>query len=258
LKTIVFTKNDELISHLSYHLLPLSFQVDHESDTSRLFDLLKTDYDLIIFDIRDFPRHWKPIVKLLREDKSKEQTIIILINASHFPFEEAAKAIYLGVNGIIEYDTNNKREIYRLMEIFKRYRSVKENRRFMRIIPETDEVFRILFTNPHTNKIITGNVVDISIQGLMFFPLEPDMIQGLDEGDTIPRCSLQIGKHIISLECRLTRVGDSIGMEFTHFNKDAHHRLFTYLMERPFRQLQHHIIPQNSGKGLSASSSPSQ
>ncbi len=245
MKTIIFTKNEELISHLSYHLLPLSFQIEHESDSSRLFDLLKHDYDLIVFDIQDFPRHWKPIVKLLREDKSKEQAIIILINASKFPFEEAAKAIYLGVNGIIEYDANNKREIYRMMEIFKRYRSVKENRRFMRIIPEPDEVFQILFTNPHTQKIITGNVVDISIQGLMFHPLEPEMIHGLEEGDTVPRCSLQIGDHVITLECRLTRVGGSVGMEFTYFNEDAHHRLFTYLMERPFRQLQHRVQPSN-------------
>jgi hypothetical protein len=245
LKTIIFSKNEELVSHLSYHLLPLSFEIDHESDASRLFDVLKTDYDLIVFDIQDFPRHWKPIVKLLREDKSKEQAIIVLINANRFPFEEAAKALYLGVNGIIEYDVNNKREIYRLMEIFKRYRSVKENRRFMRIIPEADEVFQILFINPHTKKIITGNVVDISIQGLMFTPLEPDMIQGLAEGDTIPRCSLQIGDHIISLECRLTRVGGSMGMEFTYFEKDAHHRLFTYLMERPFRQLQHRVFSKN-------------
>lgn len=245
MKTIIFTKNEDLISHLSYHLLPLSFQIEHESDSSRLFDLLKNDYDLIVFDIQDFPRHWKPIVKLLREDKSKEQAIIILINASKFPFEEAAKAIYLGVNGIIEYDADNKREIYRMMEIFKRYRSVKENRRFMRIIPEPDEVFQILFTNPHTQKIITGNVVDISIQGLMFHPLEPAMIHGLEEGDTVPHCSLQIGDHVITLECRLTRVGGSVGMEFTYFNEDAHHRLFTYLMERPFRQLQHRVQPSN-------------
>ena len=256
MKTIIFTKNEELINHLSYHLLPLSFEIDHENNTSRLFDLLKTDYDLIVFDIQDFPRHWKPIVKLLREDKSKEQVIIILINANQFPFEEAAKAIYLGVNGIIEYDNNNKREIYRLMEIFKRYRSVKENRRFMRIIPETDEVFQILFTNPHTNKIITGNVIDISIQGLMFQPLDPAMITGLQEGDTIPHCSLQIGDHIISLECRLTRVGGSMGMEFTYFNKDAHHRLFTYLMERPFRQLQHRVLPNK--RSSDAFGSPTQ
>jgi hypothetical protein len=241
LKTIIFTKNDDLIQHLSYHLLPLSFEIDHQSDASRLFDILQADYDLIVFDIVDFPRHWKPIVKLLREDKSKEQTIVILINASRFPFEEAAKAIYLGINGIIEYDANDKREIYRLMEIFKRYRSVKENRRFMRVIPEPNEVFQILFTNPHTSRIVTGNIVDVSIQGLMFHPLEQAMAVGLAEGDSISRCSLQIGEYVISLECRVTRVGGDVGMEFTYFNEDAHHRLFTYLMERPFRQLQQQV-----------------
>ncbi|MBN2352594.1 MAG: PilZ domain-containing protein [Spirochaetales bacterium] len=241
MKTIIFTRNESLVQNLSYHLLPLSFEIVHESDTSRLFDLLKEEYDLIVFDIADFPRHWKPIVKLLRDDKSKEQTIVVLINANQFPFEEAAKAIYLGVNGIIDYDANDKREIYRLMEIFKRYRSVKENRRFMRVIPEQDEVFQILFTNPHTGTIVTGRVVDVSIQGIMFTPLEPSMASGLEDGDTIPHCSLQIGEHVISLECKISRAGGSVGMEFTYFNEDAHHRLFTYLMERPFRKLRQQV-----------------
>ncbi len=248
MKTIIFTKNESLVQHLSYHLLPLSFEIAHESDTSRLFDLLQEEYDLIVFDMSDFPRHWKPIVKLLREDKSKEQTIVILINASRFPFDEAAKAIYLGVNGIIEYDANDKREIYRLMEIFKRYRSVKENRRFMRIIPEPDEVFQILFTNPNSSKMVTGRIIDVSIQGIMFTPLEPDMIAGLQEGDMVPHCSLQIGEHVISLECRITRVGGSVGMEFTYFNEDAHHRLFTYLMERPFRKLRQQVSRPDEGE----------
>jgi hypothetical protein len=244
-KTAIVTRNEELIEHLSYHLLPLSFDIHKFDDPNKLLEILKEEFDLIIFDISYFPRHWKPFCKLLREDKSKEQTIMVLIKGYQLPFEEAAKAIYLGVNGIIEYDINDKQEIFRLTEIFKRYRSVKENRQFIRIIPDQKEVFYILFTNPRTRTIVTGAIKDISIQGIMFHPLEPEMIRGLEKGDIIPRCSLQIGDSIISLECKIVRMADDIGLEFTYFNDDAHHRLFIYLMERPTRRLQQRMQKQD-------------
>jgi hypothetical protein len=251
LKTAIISLNEELILHLSYHLAPLSFEIQRFNDPSKLLDILKEDFDLIIFDVAHFPRHWKPFCKLLREEKSKEQTILILIKAQQFPFEEAAKAIYLGVNGIVEYNENDKQEIFRLTEIFKRYRSFKESRQFMRIVPDRSESFYILFTNPHTQKIVAGVVNDISIQGMMFQPLEPAMIDGLVRGDLIPRCSLQIGDNIISLECKVTRLGGSVGLEFTFFNDDSHHRLFTYLMDRPNRQLHTRVKTQDDSGAIS-------
>lgn len=243
MKTAIFTRNEELVRHLSYHLSPLAFQIQFYNDITNVLDILKDELDLIIFDISHFPRHWKPFVRLLRDEKNKEQAIVVLIKASQMPFEEAAKAIYLGVNGIIEYDENDKHEIFRLTEIFKRYRSMKDNRHFVRVIPDPSEIYYILFTNPHTGKIVTGDVVNISIQGIMVHPLKPDMAAGLKKGDIIPRCSLQIGDHIISAECRVARPGEAIGFEFTYFNDDAHHRLFTYLMDRPTRKLKERIYP---------------
>ena len=244
MKTAIITKNEELVSHLSYHLLPLSFDIHEYREPTNLLEILNEDFDLIIFDVSYFPRHWKPFCKLLREDKSKEQTILILVKGYQLPFEEAAKAIYLGVNGIIEYDITDKREIFRLTEIFKRYRSVKENRHFIRIIPDQEEIFYILFTNPRTNTIVTGTIKDISIQGIMFQPLEPQMLSGLVKGDVIHRCSLQIGESIISFESKIVRAGGELGLEFTYFNDDAHHRLFTYLMERSARHLSRRMITE--------------
>jgi len=236
-KTAIFTLNEELVRHLTYHLTPLSFDIAYFSDPAKAIDLIGKDYDLFIFDVSHFPRHWKPFCKLLRDTKNKEQTILILIKAIRMPFEEAAKAIYLGVNGIIEYDENDAKEIFRLTEIFKRYRSVRENRNFLRVIPDHDEVFHLIATNPRTGKIVAGYVKNISVQGIMLTVLDPRMIERLEKQDLLPRCSLQIGDRIVSIDCRVARPGKTLGLEFTAFNDDAHHRLFTYLMERPARQL---------------------
>ncbi|MBN1523429.1 MAG: PilZ domain-containing protein [Spirochaetales bacterium] len=238
MKTVIVSQDDDLIKHLSFHLAPLEFQLTHFNDALSLLESVDMEYDLVIFDVSHFPRHWKPLVKLIREKYTKEQTVIILIKASEFPFEEAAKAIYLGVNGIVDYNPKDKQEVFRLTEIFKRYRSLEDHRRFLRVIPVRDELFSIIFTNPKNYTLVTGTIRDISIQGMMFRPLHAEMVSGLEVGDMVSRCSLQVGVNLLSLDCKITRIDREVGLEFTYFNDNAHHRLFTYLMERPDRFLE--------------------
>jgi len=241
-KTYIISKNKELVKVLNFHLKPLYFDITNYNDPVKALKILDEQIpELIIYNVADFPRHWKPFLRLLRDIRTKEQTVFILIKDKDFPFEEAAKAIHLGTNGIIDYNLKNKREIYRLKELFKRYRNITEKRRFIRIVPDELETFHLLFTNPNTNTIITGFVTDISIQGAMFKPQNPLHIANLQNGQILQSCSLQIGSNIISLECKVTRIDEEVGLEFTYFDNDAHHKLFQYLMDRPDRQLKHSI-----------------
>ncbi|RPJ06035.1 MAG: hypothetical protein EHM28_10880 [Spirochaetaceae bacterium] len=245
-KTAIISADEEMFNHLDFHLSPLGFQIVHYNDPVQAMEILSAEYALVILDASHFPRHWKPFVKLIRETRNKEQTVIILIKSSDFAFEEAAKAIFLNVNGIIDYDPKDKQEVFRLTEIFKRYRSLQDSRRFLRVIPDKNEEFAIIFTNHRKHTIVTGIIRDISIQGMMFRPLLGEMMQGLQKGDLLRRCSLQIGTNLISLDCRISRLGREVGLEFTYFNDDAHHRLFTYLMERPDRKLHQEITRADS------------
>lgn len=241
MKTIILSHNEDLIRHLNYHLSPLHFNMEALSELSDPFAILNRGYELVLFDLRDFSRHWKPFVKLLREEKNKEQVVVILISPHSLAFEEAAKAIYLGVNGIIEYDDQEDADIFRLIEIIKRYRSLKDKRNFVRLIPDASETFYMLFTNPANKRLATGKIMNISLQGLMLAPLKEEMKEGLKIGDLISSCFLQVGENIITVDCKLVRLGTFLGFEFNFYNDQAHHQLFTYLLERPERKLKQQL-----------------
>ena len=89
----------------------------------------------ILFDAVDFPRHWKPLLKLVRDKKPREEVIFLLVTASDFPMEDGAKAAHLGANGILGRNLSDKKELYRLEEIIRRYRSVRDKRNYTRLVP---------------------------------------------------------------------------------------------------------------------------
>jgi len=238
LKAVFVSKDKEHIKFISYHFAPLAFEIIHIQEPCKLVETIKQEaYDLVLFNTQDFPRHWKPIIKLIREYYSKEQTVFVLLINNAFKFEEACKAIFLGVNGLININLSDKHEIVRLEEIFKRYHIVSEKRRFNRIVPDINDTFNLLLTEPNGFTLIPGTIIDISIQGAMFKPFPTPFLKRLKTGDIIPFCSLHIGNYLVSIECKITRITDAIGLEFTSFNNDAHHKLFKYLMERSERKL---------------------
>jgi hypothetical protein len=237
-KAVFVSKDPKPFNTICYHFTPLTFDIRLVTDPCLLVESVKREaYDLIIVNTMDFPRHWKPIIKLVREYYTKEQTVFILLVSGAFSMEEAAKALFLGVNGLVNINLTDRQEIMRLEEIFKRYHIVSEKRRFNRIVPDTNDVFRLLFTLPGGFVLIPGIIMDISIQGAMFKPFQERALVRLKKGSVVNRCSLKLGDTIISLACKITRVGDTVGLEFTSFDEDAHHQLFKYLMERSERKL---------------------
>jgi hypothetical protein len=241
-KIALICKDKELVETIRYHFEPLSFSIIHSTEPLQFIDTFREErYDLVLFNAMDFPRHWKPILKVLREYYSKEQTVFVLLTNAAFEFEEAAKAIFLGVNGLVDVDITNREEIARLEEIFKRYHMASDRRRFVRAVPDTHDFLNLLFTEPRHLSLIPGTILDISIQGAMFKPVNRRSILHLRVGEKIQSCSMHIGKNIITMECKIIRIGDTIGLEFTSFNNDAHHKLFKYLMERSENRLRAEI-----------------
>lgn len=238
MKVVFVSKDKEHIKTIKYHFAPLAFEIIHIQEPNKLVDTIKHEtYDFMLFNTLDFPRHWKPIIKLIREYYTKEQTVFVLLINRGFKFEEACKAIYLGVNGLVDINLADKHEIVRLEELFKRYHIMGEKRRFNRIVPDINDTFNLLLTEPNSFSLIPGNILDISVQGAMFKPFPSPFLHHLKRGDIIPFCSLHIGNYLVSLECKITRITDTIGLEFTSFTNDAHHKLFKYLMERSERKL---------------------
>lgn len=235
---LLVAAEDRFASVLGYHLTPLGFTLEHVEDPVRaIASLDDIDPQAILFSAGDYPRHWKALLKLARERKPKEELIFILATPPGFELEDAAKAAHLGVNGLVGEDLTDKAELYRLEEIIRRYRSVKDKRNFARLVPGGQAELGLAFTHPRRLALVTGKVREISIQGASFSPGRASVVEDLAVGAEIPRCSLKVGEQVFSLDCRLTRNGADLGVQFMSFGEGGHHALLTYIQSRSERAL---------------------
>ena len=238
MKILAITQEKQLKDILEEHLAPVGFEIEQIADPLEAIQRFEESQpEMIIINVVEFPEHWKLLLKLLREEKSKEQSVFIILHGEDFSFEEAAKASYLGVNGIIKNDLTDKKEMRHLTELFKRYRSIQDQRKFHRLIPSESDRLQLLFTNPLTMAIVTGRLTEISIQGASFLPFSRAMIKGLKRGHELALCSLRIGRDMISLNCRVTRSKKELGLQFKSFATGGHHKLFHFIQKHSERSL---------------------
>lgn len=235
---ILVAAQPNLLDPLNYHLVPIGFRVQHIGDPiAVLRDLEELRPDMIIFNGADFPRQWKPLLKLLREKWGPEESVFILITPDDFPFEEAAKAAYMNVNGLMPIQVLSERVAYRLEELLKRYKSIQDKRKSPRLSPNETERFDLLFTHPDRLALVGGVVGDISLDGARFFPWDAALTLDLRIDQRIRSCSLRIGSEIATVACRVVRNGNDLGLEFESFEANGDQTLFQYLVERPDREL---------------------
>jgi CRP-like cAMP-binding protein len=223
---------------LNYHLVPIGYQVEHMSDPVAVMNNLEELHpDLMIVNGADFPRQWKPLLKLLRDKWGPEESVFILLTPDDFEFDEAAKAAYLNINGLLPVQALSEQIVYRLEELLKRYKSIQDKRKSPRIAPSETEKFELLFTHPGRLAIVGGVVADVSLDGTRFFPWDPALTRDLKVDERIRGCSLRIGGQIVTVNCRVVRNGSNLGLEFESFEGNGDQTLFQYLVERPEREL---------------------
>ena len=238
MKLLVVAQREDLKDLISYHLNPIGFEILYYSDPVKLIDSVEEiQADMVLFNAVDFPRHWKPTLKLLREKLTKEQAVFVILTRDP-PFEEAVKASFLGVNGIIDADLPIKQQMQRLEVLYRRYGSLKDKRRFHRLIPTEADDINLLFSHPRTLAIVTGFLVEISIKGASFRAHDPSLTADLRRNDPLRHCTLSVAGDPIAVNARITRNEETIGLQFKSFETGGHHKLFQYIQNRTQRELQ--------------------
>ncbi len=223
---------------LQYHLSPIGFEITHYNDPDTIISNIQSNIpDMILFNAVDFPRHWKPLLKFIRDEKNNKQTIFILI-ADDLPFEEAAKAAYLKINGIIPKNLLDKESIMQLHRLLKRYTQINDKRKDIRIIPKPYDRISLLFSHPDKKYLIIGNISNISVNGVSFNLTNPP--EDLEDEDRIPSCSLQIGDEILTVNSIVIRNQSDVGLLFETFESFGFDKLHKYLLDTPSRQLKHY------------------
>ena len=238
MKLLVVAQRRDLKELIAYHLNPIGFEILYYSEPIKVVDSIEEiQPDMLLFNAVDFPRHWKPVLKLLRDRLTKEQAVFVIL-AKDPPFEEAVKATYLGANAIIDANLPEKQQMQRLEELYRRYGSLKDKRRFHRLIPTEADTLKLVFSHPRTLAVITGSLVEISIKGASFYPDDPSLTADLHRDDPLRHCTLSVDQEPISVAARITRNEDTIGLQFKSFETGGHHKLFHYIQNRSHRELQ--------------------
>ncbi len=240
MKVLLIALKDDFKNLLNYHLNPVGFEIVHYRDPVKALDNLEElNPDLILFNSVDFPRHWKPLLEYLRNIRSKEETVFILIKKDSMGLDEIAKATHLGANGFVSENLSDKQEIYRLEELFRRYKNIKDKRKFHRLIPGECDRIALLFTHPAKTVLINGTIHEISISGASFKPENASLTEDIPIGRIIKHCSLRIAGDIINIDCRVTRNSEELGLQFNSFSAGGHKKLFRYIQDKPKRELEY-------------------
>jgi DNA-binding response OmpR family regulator len=238
MKLLVVLGSDEIFDIIAQNIKPLGFDLIWYRHVLKAMDNIdEVDPTGIIISARDFPRHWKIMVQFTRSERSKENCPIIILKGRDFSLEEASKAFYLGVSGIVSEDLENAAEVDRLQKILGRYVAIEDKRKTHRFHAEAWNRMGICISNPQDKTMINGVVKTISSSGISFVPEDSAVVDNLIEGQELSECSLRTGDTILSPICRVVRMGPEISLEFLFLPNDEQNQLDTYLEGLPLEEV---------------------
>ena len=215
MKALVIVENDDVARSVDFFTHPLGIDIIRYNDPLKALDNLEEiKPDAIIMSAQDFPRHWKSIVVSIRAARPKDECAVILLKGDWFPFEEAAKAAHLGVNGVVRENLADKTERSRLQQILKRYLEIDDSRLTDRQVPDELDRVDFMFSHPVRLTPVPGRIETISSNGLSFLPNAPALASDLEVGANIPDASLRIDNTIIFFTCKLVRTGHVLAFSF--------------------------------------------
>jgi hypothetical protein len=238
MKLLLVLGSDKTFDNMSLFLKPLGFELIRYRHVQKAMDNIdEIDPVGIIISAKDFPRHWKTMVRFVRYDRPKNECPVIILKGDVFPEEEINKAMALEVNGLVLESLENPGETEKIQTLLARYVSVEDKRKNRRYRPENWSRFGLVFSNPRDEKFITGTVKTVSSTGIAFEPDHPGLVNNLKADDEIQYCSLRAGDHILSPSCVMVRTGKILSMEFLLFPENEKETLDIYLENLPLEEL---------------------
>jgi DNA-binding response OmpR family regulator len=234
MKLLLILTSDEVYNIIAHYVKPLGFEIIRYRHVLKAMDNIdEIDPTAIAISARDFPRHWKILVRFVREERTKEECPIVVFKGKQFSAEEGAQALFLGASGLVDEALETPAELNRLQNILSRYAPVSERRKHDRLYVEDWHRLGFLFVNPVTRTIITGDLKTISLGGISFLPEFSSRIQELFADTRLDECSLRVGEAMLSPVCRLVRNNRMLSIEFVSFPGQEQETLAKYLTDLP-------------------------
>ncbi|MGO8694483.1 MAG: PilZ domain-containing protein [Rectinemataceae bacterium] len=238
MKALLLIENDRIADIARFYLRPLGFEaVRYRSPLKALDNLEEIEPNAIIVSARDFPRHWKILTQVARAKWGKDACVIVLLKGELFPFEEAAKAVHIGVNGVVRDNLDDRHEQTQFQHLLKRYVTVEESRSAERVAPSAWDRLDFMFAHPLSFSPVAGRLETVSLAGISFLPDIPALVADLEPGGRIEDCSLRVGDRILSLSCEVVRSDRVLGLSIAEMAVEDRAFLENYLASCPEREM---------------------
>src|SRR5512135_2257885 len=125
---------------LEYHLSPLGFDVVYFQDPVELIARFEAiECDVVLFNAGDYPRHWKPLLSIIRREKSKQDVVFIVFGEKRISIDEAYKANFLGANSLVTDNITDIKALFQIVGTLKLYKGIADKRKFTRYMVEDDD-----------------------------------------------------------------------------------------------------------------------
>lgn len=234
MKALLVVGSDAAFRLVSFYVKPLGFEIIRYRQPIKAMDNLdEVDPDAVVISAEDFPRHWKTLVQFVRSERDKERTVVVIVKGRNFPYDEAAKAAHIGVNGIVSENLDDPDELDRLQQILGRYKALEDGRGAHRVRPADWDKLEFIFTHPASGAIVTGKIENFSETGLSFLPNRPALSEDLGRGDALQECSLRVGDDIASPVCTVVRNERVLALAFSRLEAADRDAISDYLHGRP-------------------------
>jgi hypothetical protein len=169
--------------------------------------------DGIVVSAADFPRHWKTLVSFVRSERTAESCAIVVLYGAFFTNKERKKAQFLNVNGLVNESCLDERALKRLCRIFSPY--ISADKWIDRFALKPRNRIPMIVTNPLNGVLVPGEVIKISLYGVIFMPEQHRLIKNLALMMELPGCSIRVGGAMISPLCRVMHSANTVTLEFT-------------------------------------------
>ncbi len=218
----ILAENKDLKNRFKSFFGQLGYSVIQYTHPLKAMDNLdEISPDILICSATDYPRHWKLIVKQIRDNRKKEDAVVVLSVCDDFDSEEADKAAFLGINFLFPERLETVDDFRDLDTRISRYKTTIEHSRNSSWVPGNDDRVSFIFRHPHDFHMITGRFTELSPAGGVFRPDDPGDIGALDAGTVIEGGSMRAGESLLSLKARIIRNAGTLSLAFIEFADDG-------------------------------------
>ena len=240
MKLLLILGSDDNYEIISQNITSLGFDLIRYRHVLKAMDNIdEIDPQAVIISARDFPRHVKVLTQFVRNQRSKEECPIAVMEGESFSAEETSELFFLGGNGVISGTLESQEDIDNLKTILgcaavMPHSPVREKQTYRSFSVESitklpQHRVGLLIAGFSGKSIVNADVKTISAGGLSFTLVHPLPARAVKLDKELKECSLRTGSAILSPVCRITGTGKIISLEFVSFPNDERRILEEFL-----------------------------